>query len=84
MTAPALVELAELHEWQPIETAPDLERIWVAGVQPRARSGGCVAYWWWHEDAVHEGKAIEHPNATHWVRIILPASFPYPADQVSQ
>ena len=67
-------------EWLPIETAPDLERIWVCGVQPRARSG-CQAYWWWHEDAAHEGKAIEHPNATHWAPIILP-DFPHPADQV--
>lgn len=70
------------HIWQPIETAPDLERVWVAGVQPRSKSG-CRAYWWWHEDAVHEGRACDHPEATHWAKIILPAEFPHPAEQVS-
>lgn len=69
--------MSAAHEWLPISTAPDLERIWVAGVQPR--SGGCIAYWWWHEDAADNGVAIESPNATHWARIILPAKFPYPA-----
>ena len=70
----------ETLEWLPIATAPELERVWVAGVQPR--SGRCIAYWWWEEDCVSDGKAIEKPYATHWARIILPAKFPYSAEQV--
>lgn len=53
----------------PIDTAPDLERVMVAGIQPR---GTCQAYWWWHEDCVSDGKAIDHPEATHWFAIALP------------
>lgn len=64
------------HLWLPIETAPELERVWVAGIQPRSRNG-TKAYWWWHEDTVYNGVAVECPHATHWAKIILPAEFPH-------
>jgi hypothetical protein len=59
--------------WQPISTAPNFERVIVAGWQPaRGRTKG---YWWWHEDAVVAGRALEHPEATHWTLPNLP---PFP------
>ena len=58
-------------ELKPIATAPELDRIMVAGWQPQ--DGGTQGYWWWHEDAVHDGYAIDHPRATHWFPIIRPA-----------
>ena len=70
-----------MNAWQPIASAPDLERVLVAGIQPR--NGGCIAYWWWHEDVADKGVAIETPHATHWAPIILPAEFPHPAEQVA-
>lgn len=55
---------------QPIATAPDLDRVMVAGWQsPHGRTRG---YWWWHEDVTHDGKASDHPEATHWFPIALP------------
>ncbi len=59
-----------MNDWQPIETAPELERVFVAGWE--RRSGRVDGYWWWHEDHCYEGKAIEHPNATMWCPINLP------------
>ncbi len=65
-----------MGNWQPIETAPELDRIWVAGWQPRNQT--TRGYWWWHEDCCYEGKAIEHPEATLWCRIVLPDLPPSP------
>ena len=50
--------------WQPIETAPDMERVRVCGYQNR--SGGCAGYWWHHEDVIVDGKPFDHPNALLW------------------
>lgn len=58
--------------WQPIETAPDLERVLVAGVQHDA-SGSVAPYWFWHEDVCDGGKAITTPRATHWHPVIKSA-----------
>lgn len=55
---------------QPIATAPELERIMVAGWQPHR--GSTRGYWWWHEDVTFNGVAYEHPDATHWFLIALP------------
>lgn len=60
-------------EWQPIETAPDLERVVVAGWQEA--NGTTRGYWWYHEDVTDTGGVpIEHPSATMFVRLadILP------------
>lgn len=57
-------------EWKTIDSAPDFERVWVAGVQPN--SGTVVAYWWRHDDVCENGVAIEHPNATHWCHHNVP------------
>ncbi len=67
-----------MSEWQPIETAPEAERIWVAGWQ--RRSASVAGYWWWHEDAVFDGKAFSHPEATLWAPIVLP-KFPAPPQE---
>jgi hypothetical protein len=71
MTSPA---------WQPIATAPDLDRVFVAGWQPR--HGNTAGYWWWHEDLIVGGVPAEHPNATLWCEITLPA-FPAPREGTS-
>lgn len=63
--------------WLPIESAPDLERIMVAGWQPR--QGTVRGYWFWHEGVADGGVAIDDPNVTHWCRIVLPA-FPSPPE----
>jgi hypothetical protein len=55
---------------KPIASAPDLERVFVAGWQPR--SGTVAGYWWWHEDVTSDGVALDHEHATHWFPIILP------------
>lgn len=56
--------LAEVEIWRHFP-APDLERVIVAGVQPK--SGGTVAYWWIHEDMTDEkGVPIDHPTAIRW------------------
>lgn len=57
-------------EWREIASAPDLERVFVAGWQPR--HGNMGGYWWWHEDVVVDGAATEHPDATLWYPIALP------------
>lgn len=59
------------YAWQPIATAPELERVMVCGWQPRHGRGG--GYWWYHEDAVAGGLAIDHPDARYWAPIVLPA-----------
>lgn len=63
--------------FRPIETAPEAERVIVAGFQPKFRA--TRGYWWWHEDTVWDGKAVDHPNATHWCPISLPP-FPEPPE----
>lgn len=50
--------------WQPIETAPDMDRIWVAGWQNR--HGRCAGYWWQEEDMVINGKPQGNPAAIVW------------------
>lgn len=60
--------------WNPIETAEDFERIFVAGWN--RRSGNVAGYWWWHEDTACKGRAVDHPAATHWCQMDLP---PFPA-----
>lgn len=69
----AYVRADLLPKWQPIETAPDFERVWVAGWQPK--TDNVIGYWWRHDDVCEEGVAIEHPSATHWCRHNTP---PYP------
>ena len=55
-------------DWQPIGNAPDLERVIVAGWQPRR--GSTAGYWWYHEDATDDkGIPIDHPEATLFVRL---------------
>lgn len=45
--------------------APTLERVFVAGIQPR--SGSTIAYWWVHEDVTDEkGMPDEHKDALLW------------------
>ena len=58
------------REWKPIETAPELERVIVCGWQKPTNT--CQGYWWWHEDAVQDGKAIEYPDALYWTEFVLP------------
>lgn len=70
-----------MSEWQPIETAPEAERILVAGWQ---RPLGMVAgYWWWHEDTVLDGEPCDHPAATLWAPIVLP-KFPAPPQEAQR
>jgi len=60
-----------MSEWQPIETAPPLERIFAAGWQPQ--SGRVAGYWWVHEDYTDEkGVPMEYPTALKWQH--LPAA----------
>lgn len=69
--------MSDKIEWQPIETAPELDRVLVCGYSTgRGRTQG---YWWWHEDAVYNGKACEHTGATHWAPIVLP---PFPTQPI--
>jgi len=61
--------------WQPIASAGDrMDRVFVAGWQKP--HGNVRGYWWWHEDVVCDGKAIEHPEATLWCPIRIP---PFPS-----
>lgn len=58
-------------EWQDIESAPTLDRVFVAGWQPR--HGNTEGYWWLYEDMTDEnGKPIDHPNATMWRKLPAP------------
>jgi hypothetical protein len=51
--------------WQPIETAPTLDRVLVAGWQ--RRQGTTRGYWYYGEDTTDEaGKPMEHLNALLW------------------
>jgi hypothetical protein len=64
-----------MSDWQPIETAPDLERVMVCGWNKQTQT--CKGYWWWHEDVCDNGIAIEHHHALYWTKMVLPA-FPEP------
>ena len=64
--------------WQPIETAPTLERVMVCCWSPR--SGNVSGYWWYYEDITDEkGVPMDHPDASHFLILseILP-NFPDP------
>lgn len=65
---------SDLLQWQTLDTAPELYRVFVTGWQ--ARHGTTRGYWWWHEDTVHEGRAVEHPDALYWAPIVLPEPLP--------
>lgn len=66
--------MSALPEWKPLP-GPDLERVLVAGWQPR--NGSTVGYWWYHEDCTDDvGRPIDTPHATHWCHIFVP---PFPA-----
>ncbi|MGX5719889.1 hypothetical protein [Shinella zoogloeoides] len=67
----ALIEERQRNQWQDISTAPEHERVMVAGWNNATKR--VQGYWWWHEDVVVDGKAFEHPEATHWFPIVLPA-----------
>jgi hypothetical protein len=62
--------MSESLAWMPISTAPELERIMVAGWEHPSRT--TRGYWWWGEDCVAEGRGIEHPDALLWAPIIIP------------
>lgn len=64
-----------MSAWQPIETAPEFERVLVAGWQKCV--GRVPGWWWWYEDVVIGGRGSDHPEATHWAPIVLP-DFPAP------
>jgi hypothetical protein len=54
-----------MSKWQPINTAPTLDRVYVAGWQKQI--GRCAAYWWHGEDTTDErGIPMEHPSALLW------------------
>ncbi len=64
--AAALSALGEKDDgWLPIESAPTLDRVIVAGWQPRNRN--IIGYWWYHEDVTDEhGKPMDYPSALLW------------------
>lgn len=70
-----MTDTPKFGTWYPIASAPDFDRIFVCGWQPR--HGNVDGYWWWHEDVACNGRAISHPDATHWCAIVLP-TFPEP------
>lgn len=57
-------------QWQPIETAPDDQRVFVAGYRKVGHIGNVV--WWFHLDKVFDGVPDQYPHATHWFPIIKP------------
>lgn len=55
---------------EPIQTAPEHARVFVAGWQgPSNKTQG---YWWYHEDIIIDGKPFEYIGATHWFPLALP------------
>ncbi|MBT1154310.1 hypothetical protein J1C56_01760 [Aminobacter anthyllidis] len=70
--------IAELEAggWQPIETAPDFERVIVAGWQPK--SGTVAGYWWMHEDDIVAGRP---PSALLWHPFPMPPPAPVSAQK---
>ena len=54
-----------MADWKSIQTAPTLDRVFVAGWQEH--NGVCQAYWWYEEDVTDEnGVPMTHPNALLW------------------
>lgn len=78
-TVRELVRLARIGlemQWRPIESAPKLERIFVAGWQPPHLT--TRGYWHYGEDVTDEnGVPMDHPQARLWMP--LPA-LPQEAD----
>lgn len=61
--------------WQPIDTAPKLKRLLVAGWQPELRK--CAGYWWYYEDMTDEnGVPMNHPTALQWMPWPAPPALP--------
>lgn len=50
--------------WGPIADEQNGMRVLVGGWQ--RRSGNVAGYWWWHDDVIIDGKAFDHPKATHF------------------
>lgn len=61
--------------WQPIETAPDLERVMVCGWSPPYRT--TRGYWRYGEDVVADRKGVEYSHAEFWAPLIIP---PFPEE----
>ncbi len=73
------------YQWQPIETAPELERIHICGWVAKWKS--VQAYWFYHEGYVSDGKAYAASGESlygdrklYWAPIILP---PFPQEPVA-
>ena len=66
-----------MSEWQPIETAPELQRIMVCGWLPP--NGRTVGYWWYTEGCVIDGMDPENTDALYWTPLVLP-EFPTPPE----
>lgn len=65
------IEAAMRAAWRPMESAPDLDRVFVAGIQPADR--GTAAYWYVGEDFTDENrKPMDHPNARLWMPLPPP------------
>lgn len=62
------------YSWQPIETAPELDRVMVCGWQKQ--KGTTIGYWWYEEDVVSGGVGIGKPHALFWAPLVIP---PFPA-----
>lgn len=72
----ARLEAAE-GGWLPIETAPTLERVFVAGWQ--RPSGTCAGYWWFEEDVTDDkGVPMGKPDARLWRRLPPAPTLPPP------
>lgn len=72
-----MLAVDENYSWQPIGTAPEGERIMVAGWQPKR--GNTRGYWWYHEDVAWGGAGTEHPEAELWAPLVIPP-LPTPKD----
>jgi hypothetical protein len=60
------------YSWQPIETAPDSERVMVCGWSRQTPT--CAGYWWYEE--AFDGSPTEKLNALYWAPLVIP---PFPA-----
>lgn len=73
--ARAAITAYQAEAWQDISTAPTLERVFVAGWQPR--HGNVAGYWWFYEDTTDEnGRPMGHPTATKWQPLPNPPASP--------
>lgn len=67
-------------EWQDMNTAPTLERVFVAGWQ--RRYGSVSGYWWLYEDCTDQnGVPMEHPDALKWQPLPPPPASPPDLDR---